>query len=90
MSEDYAFVHKVARNLDASHLEREHKAELIAYKDKQVAERRQMQMQKIKKQTEKEAFLASVDRVENVEDVTESMKVKDLDTQLEICLIAFL
>ena len=41
-------------------------------------------MQKAKKQAEKEAFLASVDRVEKVEEVTDGMKLKDLDDQLDI------
>lgn len=84
LPEDFAFVHKVARDLDARHLERERKAELIAYKDKQIAKRREKQMQKARKQAEKEAFLATVNRVKNVEDVTDSMKVKELDDQLEI------
>jgi hypothetical protein len=84
LPKDFTFVHKVACDLDAKHLERECKAELIAYKDKQVAERREKQMQKAKKQAEKEAFLASVSRVGNVEDVTDTMKVKELDDQLEI------
>ena len=84
LPEDYAFIHKMARTLDAGHLERERKDALIAYKDKQVAERREKQMQKAKRQAEKAAFLASVDRVESVEGVTDNMKVKDLDNQLDI------
>ena len=66
-------MHKVARDLDAKHLEKVHIAEIIAFKDRKVAERREMQMQKAKKQAEKKAFLASVDRVEKVEEVTDGM-----------------
>lgn len=84
LPEDYVFVHKIARNLGTSDLERARKAELIAFRDRQVVERREKQKQKAAKQAEKEALLASLDRVIDVEDITSTMKVKDLDNQLEI------
>ena len=84
LPEDYVFVHKIACNLGTSDLERACKAELIAFRDRQVVERREKQKQKAAKQAEKEALLASLDRVIDVEDITSTMKVKDLDNQLEI------
>jgi hypothetical protein len=84
LPEDYAFVHKMACKIDASHLESECKAELIAFKDKQIAERREKQKKKAEKLAEKESLLASLDRVKSVEDVITTMTVKDLDNQLEI------
>jgi hypothetical protein len=84
LPEDYKFIHKMARSMDAAHLEKTRKAELIAFKDKQIAERREKRRQKAEKRAQKEMLLASLDRVKNVEDVTNNMTVKELDNQLEI------
>jgi hypothetical protein len=84
LPEDYKFIHKMARSIDAAHLEKMRKAELIAFKDKRIAERTEKKRQKAEKQAQKEMLLASLDRVTNMEDVTDSMTVKELDNQLEI------
>jgi hypothetical protein len=84
LSDDYAFFCKMACEIDASHIDKLHKAEIIAFKDKQVTQRGEKQKQKADKQVEKEAFLASIDRVKNAEDVTIDMTVKAIDNQLEI------
>lgn len=82
--EDYVFVHKVACSLGTGHVERACKAELIEFKDKQVTIRREKEKQKAAKKAERDAWLAFLNRVENVEDVTKAMTVKILDDQLEI------
>jgi hypothetical protein len=84
LSEDFAFVHKMARDMKTGNLEKARKAELIAFKDMQIVERREKRRQKAAKQAKKEALLASLDRMMNVEDVTETMRVVDLDNQLDI------
>ena len=65
-------------------MEKTHKAEVIAFKDKQIAERRERKRQRAEKRAQREMLLASLDRVKNVEDVTNNMTVKQLDDQLEI------
>jgi hypothetical protein len=63
LPENYIFVHKTARNLATGSLEKACKAELIAFKDKQVVERGGKHKKKIAKQAEKEALLASLEMV---------------------------
>jgi hypothetical protein len=83
-SDDYAFVHKLAQEMDASQLRKKQDAELIAFRDRQVAERRAKLLSKAQRQAEKEAMLASVVLSKNAEEVTvDMMTVKALDNQLE-------
>lgn len=61
LPEDYIFVHKMACSMDAKHLERKCKAELIAFKDKQIATRKEKVQERAEKQAEKNALLASIE-----------------------------
>ena len=46
VTEDHAFVCQEAHKRDRGHLEREHKAAIVAFKEKQIAERRKKMIQK--------------------------------------------
>jgi hypothetical protein len=84
-TEDYAFVHKEARKVNRSDLERRQKAAIVAYKDKQIKEKREKIMQKTLQKRQEEDRLAAIKRVERLEDVTvDSMTVQQLKDQLDI------
>ena len=84
LPEDYKFIHKIACDMDAAHLEKTCKTELIAFKDNQIVKQREKNKQKAEKQAQREMLLASLERVKTLEDVTDNMTVKELDNQLEI------
>ena len=84
VAEDYAYVREEACKKDGSHLERERKAAVVAYRDKQVAEKREKAALKAQKKTEEDARLAGVKQVEVAEDITIDMTAAQLRDQLEI------
>ena len=59
--------------MDASQLGKKQDADLIAFRDRQVAERRAKLQSKAQRQAEKEAMLASVVLVKSAEEVTVDM-----------------
>ena len=40
LPENYKFIHKIAYDMDAAHLEKTHKAKLIAFKDTQIVKQK--------------------------------------------------
>ena len=84
VAEDYAYACQEACKMDSNHLERERKAAIIAYKEKQVVERRAKIVLKEQQKTQAKARLAGLVQVEEIEHVTIDMTVAQLKDQLEI------
>ena len=84
VSEDFAYVRKEARKRDNSHLEKQHKAAIIAYKEKQISERREKAALKEQKENDEKIRLASIKLLEEEDDVTDAMVNTQLQDQLAI------
>jgi cation transport regulator ChaB len=84
LKEDHVYVHEEARKRDSSHLEQACKAAITAFKNKQVADRRQKMAEKAQKIHATQERLAVVQRMDAVEDVTLNMTNAQLKDQLEI------
>jgi hypothetical protein len=84
MPEDHAYVRQEARMKDSSHLERERQAAVIAYKDKQVVQRKEKTALKVQQKNQEQTRLAEIERLEDAELVTIDMTVTQLKDQLEI------
>jgi hypothetical protein len=70
--------------MGSNHLEREHKAAIIVYQEKQAVERRAKIALKEQQKTQAKAQLAGLVQVEEVEHVTIDMTAAQLKDQLEI------
>jgi cbb3-type cytochrome oxidase cytochrome c subunit len=84
MPEDHAYVRQEAHMKDSSRLERERQAAVVAYKDKQVAQRKEKTALKVQQKTQEQTRLAAIERLENAELVTIDMTATQLKDQLEI------
>jgi hypothetical protein len=84
LPEDHAYVRQQARMRDGSHLERERKTGLIAYRDKEIDERREKTARKAQQKNHEQTRLAALTRMEDLDKVTIDMSVVELKDQLEI------
>jgi len=82
--DDYAYVRQEAHTKDSSHLEREHHAAAVAYKDKQIVQRKEKIALKGQQKAQEQIRLAGIEQLEDVEHVTIDMTVAQLRDQLDI------
>jgi hypothetical protein len=84
VEEDHVFVWKEGCTRDGSHLERDQKRAIVAYKDKLVTKTREKLAQRKELKTQKQTRLASIKQIEDVDEVTIDMTAAQLKDQLEI------
>jgi hypothetical protein len=80
MSDDHVYVHQEARTKDSSHLQ----AAAIAYKDKQITQRKEKTALKGQQKAQEQTRLAGIEQLEDAEHVTMDMTVAQLKDQLDI------
>lgn len=81
--EDKAFIMLKARELDASHAEKEKKKAIIVHKDNEVQEKERKKDERERKKAEREAHLNALDILKSEDDVHPKMLRKELEDQLD-------
>jgi hypothetical protein len=84
MSDDHAYVRQEACTKDSSHLEKQLQAAAIAYKDKQITQRKEKTALKGQQKAQEQTRLAGIEQLEDAECVTMDMTVAQLKDQLDI------